>query len=203
MVIAAHPDDETFWAGLTLAGGGWSAAVLTHRSTKWRHDAFRAALSELDAPGAIFDLPDKHWGPLDTRELSTMRTLISELLSLQGLTDVMTHSPDGETGHTFHKLISELVTELVPATMRLHYFSFDAEFSAPRDQTALWERKKSAINAYVSRMPMDIGNDALHIKLSEFEHPVLAHDYRRPAAVLRSVYAGSTVPNADIPDSLT
>ncbi len=203
LVIAAHPDDETFWAGLTLASGGWAAAVLTHRSTDWRRDAFRSAMSALESEGAIFDLPDKHWGPLDTDELDTMKSLIARLLALPGLTDVMTHSPDGETGHTFHKLINQLVTEQVPASIRLHYFSFDENFSAPRDAASLWARKSTANSAYVNAMPMEIGNDALHIRLSEFERPVLADEYRRPAALLRSIYAGSTVPNADIPDDLT
>jgi LmbE family N-acetylglucosaminyl deacetylase len=200
LVIVAHPDDETFWAGLTLATGEWAAAVLTHRSTSWRNGAFRSAMQELGAVGAIFDLPDKHWGPLDAEELANARALIERLLRLPGLTDVMTHSPDGETGHSFHKLISELVTELVPTGMRLHYFSFDETFNAPRDSPELWALKNSANSEYIKAMPMEVGNDALHIKLSEFERPVLASQYQRPAELLRMIYAGSSVPNADIPD---
>ena len=203
LVIAAHPDDETFWGGLALASGEWAAAVLTHRSTKWRKSAFETAMTIYGARGAIFNLPDKHWGPLNERELASMRALITKLVCLPKLTDVLTHSPDGESGHTFHKLISQLVTEYVRPDVRLHYFSFDEDFSAPRDEPELWRKKRAATDAYLAATPGVPGNDILHIRLSEHESPAVACDYIRPARLFRSIYSGSTVPNADIPDLST
>jgi LmbE family N-acetylglucosaminyl deacetylase len=203
LVIAAHPDDEVFWAGLTLAGGEWSAAVLTHRSTNWRREAFEKAMTTLDIPGAIFDLDDTHGRSQTAAELDALRTLLTRLVSLPHLTDVMTHSPDGETGHAFHKLVSEIVTEVVPTSVRLHYFSFSRDRSPVLDEAERLAKKRAVIDTYLAAMPGDIGNDALHIQLSAFEAPVLAAEYVRPAELLRSVYAGSTVPNADIPDAIT
>jgi len=203
LVIAAHPDDEVFWSGLTLASGDWSAAVLTHRSTKWRHDAFEKAMTTFEIPGAIFDLSDTYGSSHTAAELDDLRTLLTQLVSMPHLTDVMTHSPDGETGHVFHKLISEIVTEVVPPSVRLHYFSFSRERPLVADEAKRRAKKQAVIDAYVAAMPGDLGNDALHIELSAFEAPVLASEYQRPAELLRSVYAGSTVPNANIPDAVT
>ena len=203
LVIAAHPDDETFWAGMTLATGEWAAVCLTHRSTRWRRSAFQQAMAALGCIGVQFDLPDRGWDDLDPSTMRRMRTLVARILGQPQITHVLTHSPDGETGHPFHKLISSLVTQLCPAHVELLYFTFDPDFDAPRDSQELWGRKERAIKAYFDAVPGELGNDVLHARLSRHEARVAASGYHRQAALLRQIYAGSSVPNADIPDATT
>ena len=202
LVVVAHPDDETFWAGLTLAGnGGWAVVCLTHRSNPSRRKRFRAAVAALGCRGALLDLPDRHWDALSSAEHHQMELMIDRILDRPGITDVMTHSPDGETGHPYHKLINSLVASRVPSGVTLHYFNFDSHFDGPRDDGALWARKQAALDAYFGVPNDPPGNDGLHIRLSRHERAALASDYRRQAALIRSIYAGSTVPNADIADA--
>jgi len=202
VVIVAHPDDETFWAGLTLASDeGWGVMCLTHRSTPERRERYRAAVSALGCRGALLDLPDRHWDALSDFEHRQLEQVIDRILGRAGITDVMTHSPDGETGHPYHKLISSLVTSRLPSGVALHYFNFDPGFDGPRDDSSRWARKQAALDAYFGHSNEPTGNDGLHIRLSRHERAVLASTYMRQGALLRSIYSGSSVPNADIPDA--
>lgn len=200
LVIVAHPDDETFWAGATLQSGDWTSVCLTHRSTKWRRKAYRNALNVLGCKGVIFDLPDRRWDELSKTEIGALYQTIDRLLAQTSLTDVMTHSPNGETGHLFHKLISRVVTERIPEGVELWYFSFDNGQHLPRVNEQVWSLKEKAIRCYFEAMPGDPGNDILHARLGEYESPVSSDEYSSQFELIRSIYSGSSVPNASIED---
>lgn len=193
LVIAAHPDDEVLWAGNTLAGGGWAAAVLTHRSTRARSAQLRRSAAALGAPVAMFDIPDRRNDPATAEDLRCLRSLVGRLLSLPRLEAVMTHGPDGEYGHPFHRLVSEVVTGQVRGDLPLWYFSFR---ESPDDTSrTVSARKQAALRHYFAEPSPGRSLDDEHVLLSGFEQPVPAADYVPPTALIDAVYGRRGVPS--------
>ncbi|WP_143310537.1 PIG-L deacetylase family protein [Chitinophaga vietnamensis] len=111
LVIVAHPDDETLWAGGTLLDHpGWNCfvACICRGSDPDRAPRFFAALRLFGATGAIDDLDD---GPEQTP--LRQEVLIHHLLSLipqQHFDLLITHHPKGEyTRHKRHEEVSKAV----------------------------------------------------------------------------------------------
>jgi hypothetical protein len=115
VVIAAHPDDETLWAGGTILmhpGIQWTVATLCRKSDSDRAPKFKNALSRLRAAGTIGDLDDgPEQSPLSPRETETA---ILSLLSSGARYDlVLTHSLFGEyTRHRRHEETGHAVLSL-------------------------------------------------------------------------------------------
>ncbi|MCX6236275.1 MAG: PIG-L family deacetylase [Bacteroidia bacterium] len=114
VLIVAHPDDETLWAG---------GALLSHPSWKWfivclsrKNDAERAtkfykALKVLKSEGIMGDLDD---GP-DQKPLNEKDTehAILDLLPQQHFDLIISHNPAGEyTRHLRHEEIGKTVIKL-------------------------------------------------------------------------------------------
>ncbi|MBN2195193.1 MAG: hypothetical protein JW751_20415 [Polyangiaceae bacterium] len=115
VVLIAHPDDETLWAGGTLLmHPGWTTFVgcLCRASDGDRAPRFVQALACLGAQGGMADLDDgpAPQAPLDTRELHT--TLLSLLPG--GQIDILvTHELFGEYArHLRHEEVSRSVLEM-------------------------------------------------------------------------------------------
>lgn len=197
-MVVAHPDDEVLWGGAALASDtGWGVVCLTNARTRWRTRKFREAMGRLGCAAAIFDVPDRGVEPPTPGDVAQMREILRPLLARPGIEMVLTHSPDGETGHRIHQVISDVVTELAPSAT-LHYFSFDESLDLARDAPDVWAIKQHALKAYFDPLDSAPGNDALHVRLSVHESPVAAADYVRPTRLLLSVYEGSTVPAGSI-----
>ena len=186
LVIAAHPDDEVLWAGSTLASGGWAAAVLTHRSTRERVARLRGSAAALGANVAVFDLPDRRDQPPSADDLAQLTSLVARLVRLPGFERVMTHGPDGEYGHPYHRLVSTVVTSSIPAELPLWYFSFRETPDPVGPEAAL--RKHHALRAYFDAKGALPGWDAEHVILSGFEHPVPAGEFVHSRSLVDSVY---------------
>jgi hypothetical protein len=186
LVIAAHPDDEVLWAGNTLASGGWGAAVLTHRSTPDRVAKLKGAAAALNAPIAVFDLPDRRDAPATPDDLVGLTRLVGRLLSLPNLEKVMTHGPDGEYGHPFHRLVSDVVTEVSPVGLPLWYFSF-RERPEPVSRV-VGARKQAGLVSYFGATRVGLSLDQEHVLLSAFEQPVLAAEFAPPTSLVDAIY---------------
>jgi LmbE family N-acetylglucosaminyl deacetylase len=114
VVLVAHPDDETLWAGGTLlTHGGWTIVVgtLCRAGDADRAPKFFRALDRLGAKGTMADLDD---GPAQTPLTdevvsSTLRSLVpKELFDL-----ILTHAPHGEyTRHLRHEEVGRSVLKL-------------------------------------------------------------------------------------------
>ena len=115
VVIVAHPDDETLWAGGTILNyphKNWFVVCLCRASDKERSARFYNALKVLNAQGIMGDLddgPDQQ--PLDEKELENE---ILRLLPTTSFDLILTHSSTGEyTTHLRHEEVNKAVLTLL------------------------------------------------------------------------------------------
>jgi len=114
LIIVAHPDDETLWAGGTILGNPkWKCFILClcRKSDEERALKFYSALKILKAEGMMGDLDD---GPGQKPLGGKMvKGAILELLPSNYFDLVITHNPNGEyTRHLRHEEISRAVLSL-------------------------------------------------------------------------------------------
>jgi LmbE family N-acetylglucosaminyl deacetylase len=114
VVIVAHPDDETLWAGGTLLmhpDSRWTIVSLTRKSDPDRASKFHKVMEQYHAIGILGDLDD---GP----EPKPLRTIdvedaIMDLLPSSRYDLVLTHSLWGEyTRHRRHEEVAKAVMAL-------------------------------------------------------------------------------------------
>ena len=114
VVIVAHPDDETLWAGGTILNypfHKWFVVCLCRASDAERAPRFYNALKILNAEGIMGDLNDgPHQHPLDEEELENE---ILKLLPATHFDLILTHNSTGEyTRHLRHEEINKAVVTL-------------------------------------------------------------------------------------------
>ncbi len=114
VVVVAHPDDETLWAGGTLLmhpDWQWTVVSLCRLSDPDRRPRFLRAIQELGAAGAMGDLDDgPEQSPLPETEV---QQVLLSLLPPVPFDLVLTHSPYGEyTQHRRHEETGKAVISL-------------------------------------------------------------------------------------------
>jgi len=114
VVIVAHPDDETLWAGGTMLmhpESEWTVVTLCRKSDPDRAPKFFKVLERLCATGIMGDLDDgPEQMPLDTR---IIQAAILELLPSDSFDVILTHGLCGEyTRHRRHEETAEAVKAL-------------------------------------------------------------------------------------------
>ena len=114
VVLVAHPDDETLWAGGTLLmHGGWTTFVgtLCRAGDGDRASKFFRALDLLGAKGAMADSDD---GPAqDPLDEDQVRATLLSLVPKEHFDLVLTHAPKGEyTRHLRHEEVSRSVLRM-------------------------------------------------------------------------------------------
>jgi LmbE family N-acetylglucosaminyl deacetylase len=114
VVLVAHPDDESLWAGGTLLiHGGWQIWVgtLCRGGDLDRASRFERVMERLGAKGAMANLDD---GPAQSALVADdVSATIRTLLPAEPVDLVMTHAPFGEyTRHRRHEEVSRSVLEM-------------------------------------------------------------------------------------------
>jgi len=114
VLIVAHPDDETLWAGGTILSHpfwNWFIICLCRKSDKERATKFYTALQVFKAEGIMGDLDDgPDQKPLDEK---VMESAILDLLPSRNFDLIITHNPSGEyTRHIRHEEVSKSVIKL-------------------------------------------------------------------------------------------
>ena len=131
VVIVAHPDDETLWAGgeiLLHPSWHWFIISLCRKNDAKRAPNFYKVLKELNANGTMGDLDDgPEQTPLDEAEVE--EAILSMLPPIH-FDRIMTHNPNGEyTRHRRHEETSKAVILLWKdgkiATDELWTFAYD------------------------------------------------------------------------------
>jgi LmbE family N-acetylglucosaminyl deacetylase len=114
VVIVAHPDDETLWAGGTILShphNKWFVVCLCRASDTERSPRFYNALKLYKAEGIMGDLddsPDQH--PLDEKDVEKE---ILRLLPTTHFDLILTHNSTGEyTKHLRHEEVNKAVVTL-------------------------------------------------------------------------------------------
>ena len=114
VVIVAHPDDETLWAGGTiLSHPSWKCFIvcLCRGSDKNRAPRFYNALKVFKSEGIMGDLDDgPEQKPLDDKEVESV---ILELFPPGHFDLIISHNPSGEyIRHIRHEEVSKAVIRL-------------------------------------------------------------------------------------------
>jgi LmbE family N-acetylglucosaminyl deacetylase len=114
VIITAHPDDETLWAGGTILlhpDVSWTIIALCRKSDPDRAPKFFRVIEKYNANGAMGDLDDgPKQKPLDN---ALVQETILELLPDHKFDLIITHSTSGEyTRHLRHEETAQAVFTL-------------------------------------------------------------------------------------------
>lgn len=118
VMIVAHPDDESLWGGAVLLQDKYLVVNVTCGVVASRVDEFRAAMRYSGDIPLMLSYPDYKDNDLVRREvdnwspatMSSISSDIKKILAYKNWDEVVTHSPEGESGHRHHRWTDEIVT---------------------------------------------------------------------------------------------
>ncbi len=163
LMITAHPDDESIFCGGAVLGGGYYVVCITSGDQMNRRRDFEETQKLAGMAGEMWNYGS--WNKTmdgeavwSDEEIGQIREKLKSLLA-RPWDKVVTHNPEGEYGHTHHKIISRTVTGLFAAAdqPRLFYigkFVSAKTFAKAKDQfpqildDALLQRKTALISHY-------------------------------------------------------
>ena len=160
LMIVAHPDDETLWGGANLFKDRYFVVCLTNGFNLKRANDFKKILKFTNNSGIILNYPDLQdyirddWSEVKTGILKDL----SKLLNYQYWDKIVTHGPDGTTGHIHHKKTCNYVTTIAKQYNEynnLYYFGkFYKKKKLPKDLPRISDEelsyKEKEINIYQS-----------------------------------------------------
>ena len=114
VMIVAHPDDEILWGGANLIRDNYFVVCITNGYNFARANDFREILKFTNNSGIILNYPDiqdniiDDWSEIENGILKDLSTI----LNYKNWDKIVTHGPDGTTGHYHHKKLNQYVTEI-------------------------------------------------------------------------------------------
>ena len=160
LMIVAHPDDEALWGGANLYKDRYFVVCLTNGFKLKRANDFKELLKFTNNSGVILNYPDVQdhirddWSEVRAGILEDLSTLFK----YQYWDKIVTHGPEGTTGHIHHKKTSKLVTKIAKKYNEynnLYYFGkFYKKKKIPKNLTRISDEelsfKKKEIDIYQS-----------------------------------------------------
>lgn len=148
LVITAHPDDETIFAGKLLSeDNSWKVVCVTNGEDEIRKSEFESVMKQVKVEYEIWNFHDEWKVDLDQ---DGIRKKLHTLLREKEWDMVLTHNEVGDNGyrHPHHKQVFECVKKEIYNIDKLYCFD-----NYGRDLTLDQVKKKlSMLNFYKSQM---------------------------------------------------
>ena len=127
LMIVAHPDDEILWGGANLYRHKYFIVCVTNGDNAIRANEFKKILNFTKCGGIMLNYTDLEDNRI-SKWLEIQNGIIKDLtliISYKHWEKIVTHGPEGTTGHYQHIKISNFVSEITKANNKfniLYYF---------------------------------------------------------------------------------
>jgi LmbE family N-acetylglucosaminyl deacetylase len=210
LMITAHPDDESIFCGGEVLGGGYYVVCITSGDQVNRRKDFEETQKIAGMAGEMWNYGS--WNKTmdgeavwTDEDIGQIKKKLKSLLERQAWDKIITHNPEGEYGHTHHKIISKTMTGLVADRTKLFYigkFVGDKTFAKAKDQLpqvlddAQVQRKTALISHYYQDFTSE--RDWIKACFSHWygrEQMVPAGEWKTHAAAVAKIIDDATAAN--------
>jgi LmbE family N-acetylglucosaminyl deacetylase len=186
LMIVAHPDDETLWGGSNLCKDKYFVVCLTNGHNFKRSNDFKKILEFSNNGGIILDYPDKQ-DYVQDKWLHVTDGIIKDLITILNYKHwdkIVTHEPEGPSGHYHHRKISEYVTGITRKLKifeNLYYFGkLYPKGQIPKNLPRITEKELEAKMKLISLYKSVIKDiNAMWIHMVPYENWILASNWRK------------------------
>lgn len=152
LMIVAHPDDESIFAGNEILNNSYHIVCITNGNNEVRKQEFEKMLEVTGNTGVMLSYPDKTNGERDDWSIvkKDIEEELNSIIASREWGKIVTHNLKGEYGHIQHKKTNEIVTTLVKQQNKedqLYYFGdyFKAKNEAGHTKTLNKEQSKEKV----------------------------------------------------------
>ena len=173
VMIVAHPDDEILWGGANLYKESYFVVCITNGYNLKRANDFREILKFTKNGGIILNYPDTQnlnysyiqddWSEVKNGILKDL----SIIIGYKNWEKIVTHGPDGTTGHPHHKKVNNYVTKIAKDYNKYSILYYFEKF---------YEKNKIPLN--LQRISdKDLQIKKIEIKIHKTQRKSLFRDY--------------------------